>query len=323
MSTTSPTSPSAGLPAKRQVYVPAVGPKLKKLLFVVFGLVAVLGANSLYLASITFMEWVSAQRGRSELFQTPFYLYMLLGHVVLGLILIAPLVVFGILHMVASRNRKNRRAIRIGYALFAVSLAVLVTGLLLVRTFVDLRHTARAVVYWLHVGAPLAAGWLYWLHRLAGPRIKWRIGGMYAAAVGVVVAAMVLLHSQDPRKWNQVGSKEGLKYFQPSSAVTVDGKFVRREALMMDDYCKKCHQDAYNGLFHSVHHFSSFNNQAYFASVNETREIALKRDGSVKASRWCAGCHDPVPFFSGETGKSQQSLESSVNRANRRRLKLV
>lgn len=299
MSTQSPQGPSVGAPARRQVYVPAVGPKLKKLLFVVFGLVAVLGANSLYLASITFMEWISARRGLNALFQTPFYLYMLLGHVVLGLILITPLVVFGILHMVASRNRKNRRAIRIGYALFAVSLAVLVTGLLLVRTFVDLRHSARAVVYWLHVGAPLAAGWLYWLHRLAGPRIKWRLGGMYAAAVGVVVAAMVLLHSQDPRKWNQVGSKEGLKYFQPSSAVTVDGKFVRREALMMDDYCKKCHEDAYNGLFHSVHHFSSFNNQAYFASVNETRQVALKRDGSVKASRWCAGCHDPVPFFSG------------------------
>lgn len=25
----------------------------------------------------------------------------------------------------------------------------------------------------------------------------------------------------------------------------------------------------------------------------------LKRDGNVKASRWCAGCHDPVPFYSG------------------------
>ena len=27
--------------------------------------------------------------------------------------------------------------------------------------------------------------------------------------------------------------------------------------------------------------------------------MALERDGNVKASRWCAGCHDPVPFFSG------------------------
>jgi len=25
----------------------------------------------------------------------------------------------------------------------------------------------------------------------------------------------------------------------------------------------------------------------------------MQRDGNVHASRWCAGCHDPVPFFSG------------------------
>ena len=27
--------------------------------------------------------------------------------------------------------------------------------------------------------------------------------------------------------------------------------------------------------------------------------MGLKRDGNLKASRWCAGCHDVVPFFSG------------------------
>ena len=48
-----------------------------------------------------------------------------------------------------------------------------------------------------------------------------------------------------------------------------------------------------------MHRFSSFNNPPYLASVTETREVALKRDGNVQASRWCAGCHDPVPFFSG------------------------
>ena len=68
---------------------------------------------------------------------------------------------------------------------------------------------------------------------------------------------------------------------------------------MNDDYCLKCHQDAYKGWYHSSHHMSSFNNPAYLASVRETREVSLKRDGNVQASRWCAGCHDPAPFFSG------------------------
>src|SRR5436309_17162 len=78
-----------------------------------------------------------------------------------------------------------------------------------------------------------------------------------------------------------------------------DTLHCRARTMMMDDYCIKCHPDAYNGWFHSAHHFSSFNNKPYLFSVQETRRVALARDGSVKASRWCAGCHDAVPFLSG------------------------
>ena len=35
----------------------------------------------------------------------------------------------------------------------------------------------------------------------------------------------------------------------------------------------------------------------------------MKRDGSVKASRWCAGCHDVVPFFSGAFDDPNFDLE--------------
>jgi tetratricopeptide (TPR) repeat protein len=236
---------------------------------------------------------------------------MNLGHLVLGLVLIVPFLVFGLVHMLNSRGRRNRRAVRVGYALFAVCVVVLATGLLLLRgiKIIELKQElARTVVYWLHVACPLAAGWLYWLHRLAGPRIKWRLGFAYAAAVGVVVVTMVLMHSQDPRKWNVAGPKEGEKYYHPSDARTATGNFISDKVLMMDDYCLKCHADAYQGWFHSAHHFSSFNNPAYLASVRETREVALKRDGSVQASRWCAGCHDPVPFFSGAFDKADYDL---------------
>jgi tetratricopeptide (TPR) repeat protein len=286
---------STNLP-KPKGYVPAVGPGLKKLLMLVFALVALLGANSGYLGSITALEWFTGHT-----YQNPFYLGMVLGHLALGFLLIIPFLAFGLIHMVTSRTRRNKRAIRVGYALFFVGVAVLVTGLLLVRVGgFDLKQpAARSVVYWLHVATPLVAGWLYWLHRLAGPRIKWRVGLAYLGVVGATVAAMVVFHAQDPRKWNVAGPKEGRKYFEPSLAITATGNFIPAKTLMMDDYCLKCHQDAYKGWFHSSHHFSSFNNPAYLASVRETREVSLKRDGSVQASRWCAGCHDPVPFFSG------------------------
>ena len=157
----------------------------------------------------------------------------------------------------------------------------------------------RAVMYWAHVITPFLAVWLYILHRLAGPKIKWKAGVSWASAVGVVVVGMVALHTQDPRKWNVVGPKEGVKYFEPSLARTASGKFIPAETLMMDKYCQECHPDVYEGWFHSVHHFSSFNNEPYHFSITETRNKMLERDGNVKASRWCAGCHDPVPFFSG------------------------
>ena len=110
---------------------------------------------------------------------------------------------------------------------------------------------------------------------------------------------MVLLHSHNPYHWNTPGPKEGKRYFFPSEALTSGGRFISAESMMMDEYCMKCHQDIYNDHLHSAHKFSSFNNPPYLFSVRETRKVALERDGNVKASRWCAGCHDPVPFFSG------------------------
>ncbi len=284
----------------RKRYVPAVGPKLKKLLAIVFGLFALLCVNSVYLVTITGMEWATG-----EVFQNYFYQWMFIVHLGLGLLLITPVVVFGLVHMANTRNRPNKRAMRVGYALFGVALAVLATGLLLTRLevgglTVSLKDAAtRDVVYWAHVITPLAAVWLFILHRLAGRRIKWKVGLTWAAAAGVFAGGMALLHSLDPRTWNQVGPKSGEAYFFPSLARTATGNFIPADTLMMNQYCMECHPDVYDGHIHSVHNFSSFNNPPYAFSVRETRRMAHERDGNVQAARWCAGCHDPVPFLSG------------------------
>ncbi len=279
----------------------AIGPKLRKLLYVVFALLALLGANSGYLASITALEWLTGAT-----YQNYFYFLMFLGHLVLGLILLAPFLVFGVIHMRNSRGRRNRRAIRVGYALFIASCGVLLTGLLLVRVegVIDLRHpSTRSVVYWLHVGLPLAGAWLYWLHRLVGPKIKWKVGLTYGAVVAATIAAMAGLHSSDPRSWNVAGPEDGDNYFKPSLARTATGNFIPAKSLMNDQYCLKCHADIHKDWKQSAHHNSSFSNPAYLVSIRETRDVTLKRDGNVQASRWCAGCHDPAPFFSGAFDK--------------------
>ena len=289
------STPSKNPPPKRR-YVRAVGPRLRVLLFCIFGLVAILGANSAYLLSITVLESVTKLT-----YQNYFYQYMFLAHLVLGLLLIVPFIIFGVFHIKNSYNRPNRRAVRVGYALFIVSLILLFSGIALTRLdFFQIKNpNVRSLSYWAHVITPLFTVWLYILHRLAGPKIQWRVGLGWSAATGGVVVAMVAFHAQDPRKWNVQGPKEGEKYFAPSLAKTATGNFIPAGTLMMDDYCMKCHQDNYQGWFHSAHHFSSFNNKPYLFSVRETRKVSLERDGNVKASRWCAGCHDVVPFFSG------------------------
>ena len=295
-------STSATTPPPRRKYVRTVGPQLRILLNVVMALFAILGANSVYLTTVTFLNWLAREKNVS--YENYFYQFMFLAHLVLGVLIVLPVILFGIFHIKNSWNRPNRNAIRVGYALFSAAIALLVSGVVLMRVegleWIQFKSpSSRSTAYWIHVLTPFACIWLYILHRLSGPKLKWRIGGIWAAAVTVVVVAMTALHTHDPRRWNVQAPKEGEKYFHPSSARTATGNFIPAKNLMNNEYCLECHKDVYNTWLHSAHRFSSFNNPFYLTSVNEGRQAMLKRDGNVQGSRWCAGCHDPVPFFSG------------------------
>jgi tetratricopeptide (TPR) repeat protein len=282
---------------KGRVYTPAIGTRLRPLLWIILIGFALLGANGFYLASVTGLTWYLRSTQ-----QTPFYMLMVALHLFLGFLIIVPFLIFGTAHLATSWKRPNKSAIRFGLALLAAALVILISGIVLVRIggFEVRDQRLRDAGYWLHVAAPLAAVGLYIKHRLAGPMIRWHWARRFGFAVVGFVVLMGLLHSQDPRSFGVKGPKEGKAYFFPSEAVTASGKFIPARTLMMDDYCLKCHQDAYAGWFHSAHRLSSFNNKAYLSSVRETRQVALKTDGSTQAARWCAGCHDPVPFFAGE-----------------------
>src|SRR6056297_3572735 len=171
-----------------------ITPRLRVLLVVVLTLFGMLAANGLYLSAVT---WIQHFTGR--VLEDHFYQLMFLGHLGLGLLLIVPTVVFGFAHMWRAKNRRSRRAVRIGYALLTIAIVILVSGILLMRIG-SLNLTspdARRLVYWLHLAAPLAAVWLYWLHRLVGPRIKWHIGRRVGLAIGCFVAAMVGFQASD------------------------------------------------------------------------------------------------------------------------------
>jgi tetratricopeptide (TPR) repeat protein len=286
------------LDARGRLYEPAVGPRLRILLFLVLAATALLGISGVYLLAIRSFEWL-----RSHTYTNAFTLWMFVGHILAGVSIAVPFLAFGIIHYLKSRHRKNRLAVKLGLALFASGIIVVLTGLALIQLEklpqLPTGSVARWVVWGLHVAIPLVAVLLYVLHRRAGPDINWRVGYAWGGAVAVFVAVMLVLHNQDPRRWGLVGPREGAQYFEPSKARTATGMFIPAKALMMDTYCMKCHEDIYKDHYHSAHRFSSFNNPAYLFSVRKTREFGMKRDGHPRASRWCAGCHDVVPFLSG------------------------
>jgi len=253
--------------------------------------------NSGYLAAVTVIEWQSG-----ETIQDYFYQLMFLGHLCLGLLIILPFLIYGAVHWRLAKDRPNRRAVNVGYVLFAVGLLLIASGLVLTRGIpvIEIRDPAgRELAYWLHVLTPLAVGWLFVLHRLAGRKINWRFAigvGMAATALSAVV---IFVQAQDPRDWNAIGPADGERYFMPSLSRTATGNFIPAQALMQDEYCAECHEDVHNSWSTSIHRFASFNNPAYLFSVRETRRYAMQRDGNVRAARFCAGCHDPAPFFSG------------------------
>ena len=296
------SDPKSNPSAAPKRYVRAIGPRLRWVLNTIWVLLALLGANSVYLLTITFMTWKDRASGVS--YQNYAYQIQFLAHLILGLLFVVPFLIFNWVHIANTWNRPNRKAVYVGYALFAISLVVLISGVVLVRfdglEWIQVKsERSRSVAYWAHIITPLLCVWLYLLHRLAGPRIRWKMGITWGTAVAAAVVILVAFHRHDPRIWSAKAPASGEKYFMPSSARTANGKFIPAKSLMNNEYCLECHKDVFNSYIHSAHKFSSFNNPFYLFSIRQTREAALKRDGSVQASRWCAGCHDPVPFFSG------------------------
>ncbi|HLH08572.1 MAG TPA: tetratricopeptide repeat protein [Terriglobales bacterium] len=82
--------------------------------------------------------------------------------------------------------------------------------------------------------------------------------------------------------------------FFPSSAQTMHKGYIPPDYFTQSDACERCHQDIYDEWKHSMHHFSSFNNQWYRRSIEYMQDTI-----GVKPSKWCAGCHDPALAYSG------------------------
>lgn len=276
-----------------------VTPRLKRLYIVIAGVFALLVVNSLYLVGTTLTEKALAKNVEDGL-----YLWMFLGHLVLGLIITLPVVVFGILHMRKAWEHPNRRARVFGMMLFACSLVLLATGILLTRVDIGsfrlgaLDPFWRVLNYALHVITPIAVIVLFILHRKEAGRIYWKDGVRWG---GIAVGAFLIVGLWHGTVMASKGRPPvgGEQYFEPSLVRTSTGNLADLHDFAFDSECIACHEDSVRTHEQSVHNFSSFNNPFYAFSVRNTRKAMFERDGNVHGSRFCAGCHDPVPFLTG------------------------
>jgi hypothetical protein len=267
--------------------------RVRRLFCVVLGASAVLAGTGFYLLGIRWAGWLLGSKTEGLL-----AVWLFLVHLVAGVLVIVPVVIFGTMHMLSARQRPNRRAIQVGYLLFFSVLVVAVSGVVLMRLegVFELRDPViREIAWWVHVIAPVLVCWLFVIHRLAGVAVQWRMG--LGSAVTMVSVVMVLHVIAGPRT-TPVPTDQAERW-GPSLARTESGETIPARMLAADGYCRECHEDVHRQWSTSVHRFSSFNNPAYAFSVRETRRAVLERDGNTHASRFCAACHDPVPLFSG------------------------
>ncbi|HLH20535.1 MAG TPA: tetratricopeptide repeat protein [Bryobacteraceae bacterium] len=82
--------------------------------------------------------------------------------------------------------------------------------------------------------------------------------------------------------------------FWPSSARTNTGGLIPSDFFMESKQCGECHKDIYEEWKSSMHHFASFNNPFYKATILHMQELS-----GTQGSKWCAGCHDHAVFFNG------------------------
>ncbi|HXS95624.1 MAG TPA: tetratricopeptide repeat protein [Candidatus Limnocylindrales bacterium] len=82
--------------------------------------------------------------------------------------------------------------------------------------------------------------------------------------------------------------------FWPSSSNTNTGAVIPSNFFMDSKLCGECHKDIYEQWKSSMHHFASFNNRFYRATILHMQELS-----GTQGSKWCAGCHDHAVFFNG------------------------
>src|SRR5690242_18596275 len=171
----------------------------------------------------------------------------------------------------------------------------------------------HSLALYLHVGFSIAGlffllvrlrGWVLGRGNIQLARNPWRIAGAGFVAALIFYGVVSAYHHYFPNPeyiiknpptapvsmYQEGGGKNSLMW--PNSAETADGKTIPNQFFMNSETCQPCHKDIYSQWQHSMHDFSSFNNQWYRKSIEYMQDTI-----GIKPSMWCAGCHDHAVAF--------------------------
>ncbi|MBI2818813.1 MAG: tetratricopeptide repeat protein [Acidobacteria bacterium] len=232
---------------------------------------------------------------------TIFYMMNVLGHLVLGFVLLLALVVLLL------RNAELRCNLPTAALLFSLAggfaLYLAVYGNTADHRWAFWSHIATAAL-----GTVLLIGYVRRQSlRFGGGWRQLQRGLVSAAALVVLLPLSTNLYQRFfpnpadrirnpmvvPTTMDEEGGGPNSPFF-PASAQTNTGGIIPSNFFMDSEKCAECHADIYEQWNSSAHHFASFNNQFYRKSIEYMQDVV-----GTQPSKWCAGCHDHAVFFNG------------------------
>jgi len=232
---------------------------------------------------------------------TLFYIFNVLLHVGLGIVLILP---FGI--YTYKQFRRISTLGRIG--IIGIAIGIISGGyLMIVGAITPYRWLLITHIVSVGVGSLLFSIHLLRESHLLTPLLR-KVG--IAVLIGVVlfpIGAKLTQHYlpnetyfvENPAlpptsMYEEGGGTTG--HFFPASVETETGGLIPTDFFLTSETCatKGCHPDIYRQWNESAHHFSSFNNQWYRKSIIYMQEV-----NGIQPSKWCGGCHDPAILLNG------------------------
>jgi len=236
------------------------------------------------------------------------YMIMVLTHVVLGTLLVAPMFVFISMHVMKMPLSRNRGATLAGIST-ALSLGILLaTGFALVSKGATTRwmvglHIATTITtiggFFTHVSLKRGVRFhfLDWSALWNGGVLKMLRHPLNITVVaGLLVSVIFFVSLQRDQRRQKFLPEKAQKTFDPGQTTLAHKNFLKDDDLGRSEFCGQagCHPDIYKMWNESVHHFSSFNNPYY----RKTVELMIS-EKEVAPVRWCASCHDAMVLYPG------------------------